>query len=143
MGANAPTAPTLTTALLYLGVGYSNCFRLLVNFAESFKLVYRFITFQHFSAILSKFSWCSGYHICLTHRRSPVRSRAKTCVFFSFELFISKNLLSFENLRFQNSTFWYKSLRILISYCVQLTFMDLVKNTPAVPVAGCGLACYC
>ena len=27
----------------------------------------------------SKFSWCSGYHICLTHRRSPVRSRAKTC----------------------------------------------------------------
>ena len=28
----------------------------------------------------SKFSWCSGYHICLTHRRSPVRSRAKTAV---------------------------------------------------------------
>ena len=26
----------------------------------------------------SMFSWCSGYHICLTHRRSPVRSRAKT-----------------------------------------------------------------
>ena len=26
----------------------------------------------------SEFSWCSGYHICLTHRRSPVRSRAKT-----------------------------------------------------------------
>ena len=26
-----------------------------------------------------QFSWCSGYHICLTHRRSPVRSRAKTC----------------------------------------------------------------
>jgi hypothetical protein len=23
-------------------------------------------------------SWCSGYHICLTHRRSPVRSRAET-----------------------------------------------------------------
>ena len=29
---------------------------------------------------VSKFSWCSGYHICLTHRRSPVRSRAKTAV---------------------------------------------------------------
>ena len=28
------------------------------------------------------FSWCSGYHICLTHRRSPVRSRAKTLNFF-------------------------------------------------------------
>ena len=27
------------------------------------------------------FSWCSGYHICLTHRRSPVRSRAKTLPF--------------------------------------------------------------
>ena len=26
---------------------------------------------------LHEFSWCSGYHICLTHRRSPVRSRAK------------------------------------------------------------------
>ena len=31
------------------------------------------------AAFLNKaFSWCSGYHICLTHRRSPVRSRAKT-----------------------------------------------------------------
>ena len=28
----------------------------------------------------NRFSWCSGYHICLTHRRSPVRSRAKTAV---------------------------------------------------------------
>ena len=28
--------------------------------------------------ILTLFSWCSGYHICLTRRRSPVRSRAKT-----------------------------------------------------------------
>lgn len=28
---------------------------------------------------VKQFSWCSGYHICLTHRRSPVRSRAKTC----------------------------------------------------------------
>ena len=30
--------------------------------------------------LVSQFSWCSGYHICLTHRRSPVRSRAKTFV---------------------------------------------------------------
>ena len=28
----------------------------------------------------NKFSWCSGYHIRLTRGRSPVRSRAKTCV---------------------------------------------------------------
>ena len=28
--------------------------------------------------VRNTFSWCSGYHICLTHRRSPVRSRAKT-----------------------------------------------------------------
>ena len=28
------------------------------------------------------FSWCSGYHICLTHRRSPVRNRAKTQNYF-------------------------------------------------------------
>jgi hypothetical protein len=24
------------------------------------------------------FPWCSGYHICLTRRRSPVRSRTET-----------------------------------------------------------------
>ena len=30
----------------------------------------------------NQFSWCSGYHICLTHRRSPVRNRAKTISFF-------------------------------------------------------------
>ncbi len=31
-----------------------------------------------------KFPWCSGYHICLTRRWSPVRSRAET--FFLFNL---------------------------------------------------------
>ena len=36
---------------------------------------------------LSVFSWCSGYHICLTHRRSPVRSRAKTDNIFA-QLFL-------------------------------------------------------
>ena len=24
------------------------------------------------------FPWCSGYHVCLTRRRSPVRSQAET-----------------------------------------------------------------
>ena len=34
--------------------------------------------------IFSAFSWCSGYHICLTRRRSPVRSWAKTGAFLFF-----------------------------------------------------------
>ena len=34
------------------------------------------------TTFFNRFSWCSGYHICLTHRRSPVRSRAKTSNFF-------------------------------------------------------------
>ena len=42
--------------------------------ATSFVLKVIFIT------NVKQFSWCSGYHICLTHRRSPVRSRAKTCL---------------------------------------------------------------
>ena len=39
-------------------------------------------------ATVTAFSWCSGYHICLTHRRSPVRNRAKTwnIFFFDFQL---------------------------------------------------------
>ena len=38
-----------------------------------------------------RLSWCSRYHICLTHRRSPVRSRAKTNSFSFWNLFISSN----------------------------------------------------
>ena len=33
------------------------------------------------------FPWCSGYHVCLTRRRSPVRSWAETNLFFSDFLF--------------------------------------------------------
>ena len=42
------------------------------------------------NSIYIEFSWCSGYHICLTHRRSPVQSRAKTCYFcfIMFEIWI-------------------------------------------------------
>ena len=29
------------------------------------------------------FPWCSGHHVCLTHRRSPVRAWAETCAFLS------------------------------------------------------------
>ena len=36
-------------------------------------------------ASLSPSSWCSGYHICLTHRRSPVQSRAMIIAFRLFE----------------------------------------------------------
>ena len=28
--------------------------------------------------------WCSGYHVSLTHSRSPVRSRAESTFFFYF-----------------------------------------------------------
>ena len=42
------------------------------------------------------FSWCSGYHICLTHRRSPVRSRAKTNIFVKCCWTIKVRLGEFE-----------------------------------------------
>ena len=32
-------------------------------------------------ALLYVFAWCSGYHICLTHRRSQVRALVRTRVF--------------------------------------------------------------
>ena len=51
--------------------------------------------------IAKQFSWCSGYHICLTHRRSPVRSRAKT-EFFFFERFFSLVIKCFKI-----SSIWY------------------------------------
>ena len=38
----------------------------------------RCATLTRLATDCKEFSWCSGYHICLTHRRSPVRSRAKT-----------------------------------------------------------------
>ena len=34
----------------------------------------------YFNPSSQQFPWCSGYHICLTHRRSPVRSRAETLI---------------------------------------------------------------
>ena len=34
------------------------------------------------------FSWCSGYHVCFTRTRSPVRSRART-----FLIWLDKNLM--------------------------------------------------
>ena len=42
---------------------------------------------------LYQFSWCSGYHICLTHRRSPVRNRAKTGSSFCRKISIKMILL--------------------------------------------------
>jgi hypothetical protein len=34
---------------------------------------------------IRRFPWCSGDHICLTHRRSPVRSRAETVFIYPKE----------------------------------------------------------
>ena len=51
---------------------------------------------SHCVAVLSKwFLWCSGYHVCLTRTRSPVRSRAETRFFFPYstEHFHYLNLL--------------------------------------------------
>ena len=40
-------------------------------------------TTANFATRLSAVLWCSGYHICLTRRRSPVRNRAAPEDFFS------------------------------------------------------------
>ena len=42
--------------------------------------------------MLIKFPWCSGYHICLTRRWSPVRSRAET-YFFLFIFHVRRYFL--------------------------------------------------
>ena len=45
------------------------------------------------SSLHMKFSWCSGYHICLPHRRYPVRSLVETfLLFFCFGQFSVINL---------------------------------------------------
>ena len=36
------------------------------------------MTFINQQNVSEKFPWCSGYHVCLTRRRSPVRSWAET-----------------------------------------------------------------
>ena len=41
----------------------------------------------------NKFPWCSGYHICLTRRWSPVRSRAETFLLYP----VKKNLKMLAN----------------------------------------------
>ena len=40
-------------------------------------------------------SWCSGYHICLTHRRSQVRALVSTASFLS--LFINRDTIHRKN----------------------------------------------
>ena len=46
-----------------------------------------------YSLLHMKFSWCSGYHIRLPHRRSPVRSLVKNfLIFFCFGQFSVINL---------------------------------------------------
>ncbi|CAN6909209.1 unnamed protein product [Brassica oleracea] len=45
--------------------------------------------------------WCSGYHVCLTRKRSPVRSWAAPFSFFFF--FFLFNILDLEKGLFLNS----------------------------------------
>ena len=56
------------------------------------------------------FSWGSGYHISLTHRRSPVRSRAKTMHFLSLSLvFLKTNHVKgfgFQIDKYHNQALW-------------------------------------
>ena len=37
-----------------------------------------------------KISWCSGYHICLTHRRSAVRARPRSRLAFAARLTVPR-----------------------------------------------------
>ena len=40
-------------------------------------------TTANFAILKSMVLWCSGYHICLTRRRSPVRNRAAPLPLFA------------------------------------------------------------
>ena len=85
---------------------------------------------------VKQFSWCSGYHICLTHRRSPVRSRAKTI--FSTPIFVNmENIVLGQNLiiRFVCITpalYVEKNCRSKegLSWMTKYQFSPFCKNSP-------------
>ena len=81
---------TSTLAMTTNTLTMTTCTSLLKNVLPKCQL-------SHCVAVLSKwFLWCSGYHVCLTRTRSPVRSRAETRFFFfpySTEQFHYLNLL--------------------------------------------------
>ena len=62
----------------------------------------RFCVISSLSVIRSmcsiEFPWCSGYHICVTHRRSPVRSRAKAMITFQKNFIIENSFRKFSYL---------------------------------------------
>ena len=61
-----------------------------------------------------KFPWCSGYHVCLTRRRSPVRSRAETFLFIDrLQIFYSRNWITWFKLTIQISNYMLKRVEIL------------------------------
>ena len=53
-------------------------------------------------------SWCSGYHISLTPKRSPVRSRARSTFFCPLNMFVGmwfkKNCWDLRNVRIELTT---------------------------------------
>ena len=55
--------------------------------------------------------WCSGYHVSLTHSRSPVRSRAESLGLLFFLL------LLFFLFFFFSINFILKTAKIFISFC--------------------------
>ena len=61
--------------------------------------------------------WCSGYHVSLTHSRSPVRSRAESLVFFFFFFFPFTGCFCFFFLFF---SVWLGVVTFVFLYVVNL-----------------------
>ena len=93
-----------------------------------------------------KFSWCSGYHICLTHRRSPVLSRAKTYFFLFVTSYHMKNsrammhylcpLFRFCIDIFKFSNGQYQSLKLSIVYSLPETLVKVMYKYKLIPDTG-------
>ena len=52
--------------------------------------------------------WCSGYHICLTRRRSPVRSRVESTDFWKQLKKTTKFYNQFRQLESMDLFYWFK-----------------------------------
>ena len=75
--------------------------------------------------------WCSGYHICLTRRRSPVRNRAAPALFVSCKKENYCGLIRPGSLwfRLQNPGFYYFVTSLYMVICYMLLPWVFIGST--------------
>ena len=73
--------------------------------------MYALYSVGHCVGLLSQqlIPWCSGYHVSLTHSRSPVRSRVESHVFFFFDF-----------------SFFFSLINLLLSLILVMLFLPML-----------------